>query len=1124
MRGNAGELVLIEAAEVTVVAHGTLDEVDVFADTVGGAPLPQPLVTNNQGEVVGWIGENDPHTLDLHVSAAGTARRAGTPGWRVNFPDYVETVRAIDDAQDFASETEIAEAVAAEAEIRGDADAALGVSIAAEVQARIDADAILAGQVAGLDLRDLPAGGAAGAVLAKVTGADYDSAWTTTPTLARVTVTNDNPALAAVIAKGAAAQTADLEQWQSSAGSVLARVTSAGAITSTATITGGAVVSTGDVTAGASAKIGWAAAWFERSAVTGVVTFVEQNFSGAGLLVASGHAATVALAVKGAASQTGDLQQWQSSAGSSLARITSAGTIVANGAAYTTEGVNTTRLYVQGGTASFAQAEVRTGIASGIGTIVQGFASQTANLSEWRDSAGAGLTAIGSGGRLKFLDNTNGGYIENANGQAVAYVLPGFTARKIEFPSGITVKPSSTTNTPLVVDTATMTAGAQAFTVGTSSTSEMLVVDREGKVVAAAGGAVPLKVQGVSGQTADLQRWQDSAGATLASVRPDGILSMLPEIRFRGFSFGSIGVDTNAHGWFGYNLRGAASSVTTRDSTGAASGIRTLGTSVEIHAATSAAAGTTLTSVATFGDPSTLPNLVLRAIAGQTQNMVEWKNSAGVVLGSISNGGDFVGTNVTAYATRLKAGPSNTQVGTITGIANSAGEIVSVFRGAASQTANLTAWQDSTGATMAYVNSVGQMVSDPVASGGVVTIGQAADNGTAVNLTGYYVSPAISITNSNLGAVQTTLGGNTGGTFRPRVSSHVGVVVQGAASQTADLQQWQDSTAAVVGSVGSAGQVRTPNIGNVSLTGSYLNFDVGGTQVITTTATKIGLIVRGVVAQSGDLLQMQDSGGGILGKITSSGAGRFGTGAATSGTLSTGINADVSATASVVSVMSNIFTGQQVDYYFNLGVNAFTSNSKSLSLQGSTSAASTAILNAVGGAAVLINHQNNTNPGHGIVVRAIASQTATLMEWQSSAGSVLASISSAGVGTMQGLTLNGNLNVGGGNITNVSTATTLNQNVNGVLTVTGQSAGTVHARFLAATGQTANIGEWRDSTGVAGFAVTAARLPKWSDAAMVQTTVGAAGGASALPATPSKYLKAVDETGAVGVVPWYAAA
>jgi hypothetical protein len=47
--------------------------------------------------------------------------------------------------------------------------------------------------------------------------------------------------------------------------------------------------------------------------------------------------------------------------------------------------------------------------------------------------------------------------------------------------------------------------------------------------------------------------------------------------------------------------------------------------------------------------------------------------------------------------------------------------------------------------------------------------------------------------------------------------------------------------------------------------------------------------------------------------------------------------------------------------------------------------------------------------------------------------------------------------------------------------------------------------------------------PKWASATLAQTTVGAAGAASALPATPTKYLKVVDSAGTTLVIPAYAA-
>jgi len=78
---------------------------------------------------------------------------------------------------------------------------------------------------------------------------------------------------------------------------------------------------------------------------------------------------------------------------------------------------------------------------------------------------------------------------------------------------------------------------------------------------------------------------------------------------------------------------------------------------------------------------------------------------------------------------------------------------------------------------------------------------------------------------------------------------------------------------------------------------------------------------------------------------------------------------------------------------------------------------------------------------------------------------------------------------------------------------------------------------WSDGAGLAGPSLsrngTALSLNnvfqfngglRWGVNSLTQTTVGAAGAAAALPATPSKYLKIQDETGATFVIPAYAAA
>lgn len=112
------------------------------------------------------------------------------------------------------------------------------------------------------------------------------------------------------------------------------------------------------------------------------------------------------------------------------------------------------------------------------------------------------------------------------------------------------------------------------------------------------------------------------------------------------------------------------------------------------------------------------------------------------------------------------------------------------------------------------------------------------------------------------------------------------------------------------------------------------------------------------------------------------------------------------------------------------------------------------------------------------------------------------------------------------------------------------TGGTVVAAFKAHSAQTAPLTQWLNSSSAAlsyiasngefrsinnKFAVrnagdtatmfsVSADGPKWDDVSIQQTTVGAAGGAAALPATPTKYLKVQDSTGATLVIPAYAAA
>lgn len=144
-----------------------------------------------------------------------------------------------------------------------------------------------------------------------------------------------------------------------------------------------------------------------------------------------------------------------------------------------------------------------------------------------------------------------------------------------------------------------------------------------------------------------------------------------------------------------------------------------------------------------------------------------------------------------------------------------------------------------------------------------------------------------------------------------------------------------------------------------------------------------------------------------------------------------------------------------------------------------------------------------------LVVRGAGGQNANLQEWQDSTTAILASIGSDG--SFVAPSVNGRNAFGG---TAASGA---------ILTARSGQVGNFAIVARGTSGQTADLQQWQDSTPSALLSITNTGRIKWNSASNVQTTVGSAGGASALPATPTKYLKVVDNAGTTLVVPAYAA-
>jgi hypothetical protein len=321
-------------------------------------------------------------------------------------------------------------------------------------------------------------------------------------------------------------------------------------------------------------------------------------------------------------------------------------------------------------------------------------------------------------------------------------------------------------------------------------------------------------VRGWATQTANLQEWQNSSGTVIAAITPtgQGIFTNTTPIASSAVSQSITAVVyTSTTATYTYSATAQTILVgeyvkiagvvpSGYNGTYQVTAVATVSAGISYSFTISNSTNTTVTtgtgtvfpsasvSIATQNKAHT--GLIIKAVSGQTASVMEIQDSAGNPTTWWDASGGMTASQA-VVSTLYSGGFMNTgTLGYFNATTFSAAVSPVVVRGAASQTANLTEWQDSSGSTWAHVGLSGSRFG-ATGSQGATFIDQYG------NLT----------VRSN-----STVFGNSIVSVGTAGASSTGITIRGVASQTADLQQWQNSAGTVLANMGSTGTFVAANI------------------------------------------------------------------------------------------------------------------------------------------------------------------------------------------------------------------------------------------------------------------------------------------------------------------------
>lgn len=342
--------------------------------------------------------------------------------------------------------------------------------------------------------------------------------------------------------------------------------------------------------------------------------------SGPMLTVVPYTAAKVVLALRGATSQTANLQEWRNSSGTVLASMSAAGIVTASG--YVSLDSSSSFRYLALG--------ISASVSPFGGTAVGGYASASHDSVAVGSNASASATlavAIGGG--------SNYGGVTTASG--TGSIAIGWNAR-------------ATATDSVAIGDGVQTAVAGQFKI----TNNVLIT-------AYSLAGIPLTVKGVASQTANLQEWQNSSATVLSSVKASGIVTTYLGSGATASASEAFRMEFGTGGGYAHSIR------TSHD--GGATNVNQMMLSVATGISTQINV-LSLTGLGRVGVNSTDPEaafhvnslaaatkgVIVRAATSQSANLQEWQNSGGTVLSSITKDGVVVIPDGTVAATGLRFG------------------------------------------------------------------------------------------------------------------------------------------------------------------------------------------------------------------------------------------------------------------------------------------------------------------------------------------------------------------------------------------------------------------------------------------------------------------------------------